>query len=103
MAPTTARKKQLGVTAKATVLILHLHPKDTVTKAYPNHTKDEKTLEIVVSGRDVCLIHHRQKLVVVFNQPPHGDVEADFECWASQCFLQVTTEGKKKTFFIKKL
>ena len=82
MEPTTARKKQLGVAAKATVLVSCLHPKDKVTKAYPNHTKDETTLEMVVSGRDVCPIHRKQKSVVVFNQPPHGDVEVGFECWA---------------------
>ena len=79
MAPTATRKKQLGVAAKATVLVLHLHPKDKVMKAYPNHTKDERTSEIVVSGRDVHLIHHEQKSVVVFNHPSHGDVEVGFE------------------------
>ena len=99
MAPSATRKKQLGVTAKATVLILHLHPKDKVMKAYPNHTKDERTLEIDVSGRDVCLICCEQKSVVVFNHPPHGDVEAGFECWVIQCFVQVTTEGNKEDFF----
>ena len=99
MAPTAARKKQLGVTEKATVLILHLHSKDKVMKAYPNHTKDERTLEMVISGRDVHLICHKQKLVVVFNHPPHGDVEAGFECWVIQCFIQVTTEGNKEDLF----
>ena len=99
MAPTAARKKQLGVTEKATVLILHLHSKDKVIKAYPDHTKDERTLEMVVSGRDVHLICHKQKLVVVFNHPPHGDVEAGFECWVIQCFIQVTTEGNKEDLF----
>ena len=98
MAPTAARKKQLGVAAKATVLVLCFHPKDKVTKAYPNHTKDERTLEIVVSGRDMHLIHCKQNLMVVFNHPPHGDVEAGFECWALQCFIQVTTEESKEDF-----
>ena len=99
MAPTAARKKQLGVAAEATVLISHLNSKDEVTKAYPNHTKDEWTLEIVVSGRDVHLICCEQKSVVVFNHLPHGDVEAGHECWAIQCFIQVTTEGNKEDCF----
>ena len=103
MAPTATRKKQLGVTAKATVLILHLHPKDKVTKAYPNHTKDERTLEIVVSGRDVCPICRKQKSVAVFNHPPHGDVEVGFECWVIQCFIQVTTEGNREDFFYEEV
>ena len=97
MTPTTARKKQLVVTAKATVLVLCLHPNDKVMKAYPNHTKDERTLEIVVSVRDI-LICCKQKSVVVFNHLPHGDVEVGFECWAIQCFIQVTTEGNKEDF-----
>ena len=68
-------------------------------KAYPNHTKDERTLEIVVSGRGMHPICCKQKSVVVFNHPPHGDVEAGFECWVIQCFIQVTTEGNKEDFF----
>ena len=103
MAPTAARKKQLGVAAKATVLILCLHPKDKVTKAYPNHTKDERTLEMVVSGRDMHLICHEQKSVAVFNHLPYGDVEAGFECWVIQCFVQVTTEGNKDDFLDQKV
>ena len=99
MAPTATRKKQLGVTAKATVLVLILHPKDKVTKAYPNHTKDERRVEIVVSGRDVHPICCEQKSAVVFNHPPHGDVEVGFECWVIQHFIQVTTEGNKEDFF----
>ena len=47
----------------------------------------------------MCLICHEQKSVVVFNHPPHGDVEADFECWAIQCLIQVTTKGNKADFF----
>ena len=75
MAPTATRKKQLGVAAKAIVLIWCHHFMDKVMKAYPNLTKDEGTLEIVVSGRDMCPIHHEQKSVVVINHLLHGDVE----------------------------
>ena len=99
MAPTAATKNRLGVSAKATVLISHLHPKDKVTKAYPNSTKDERTLEIVVSGREMCPICHESKFVVIFNHLPHGDVEEAFECWAIQCFVQVTTKGRQEDFF----
>ena len=99
MAPTAATKKHLGVSAKATVLVLHLHPKDKVMKAYPNSTKDERTLEIVVSGREMRPIHHESKFVVIFNHPPHGDVEEAFECQVIQCFVQVTTKGRQEDFF----
>ena len=99
MAPTAASKKRLGVSAKATVLVSRLHPKDKVTKAYPNSTKDERTLEIVVSGREMRPIRRESKFVVIFNHPPHGDVEEAFECWAIQRFVQVTTEGRQEDFF----
>ena len=99
MAPTAASKKRLSVSAKATVLVSRLHPKDKVTKAYPNSTKDERTLEIVVSGREMRPIRRESKFVVIFNHPPHGDVEEAFECWAIQRFVQVTTEGRQEDFF----
>ena len=78
MAPTAATKKRLGVSAKPTVLVSCLHPKDKVTKAYLNATKDERTLEIVVSGREMCPICRESKFVIIFNHPPHGDVEEAF-------------------------
>ena len=99
MAPTAASKKRLGVSAKATVLVSCLHLKNKVTKAYPKSTKDERTLEIVVSGREMRLICRESKFVIIFNHPPHGDVEEAFECWAIQCFVQVTTEGRQEEFF----
>ena len=101
MAPTAATEKHLGVSAKATVLALHVHLKDKVIKAYPNSTKDERTLEIVVSGREMCPIHHQSKFVVLFSHPPHGDVEEAFECWVIQHFVQVTTKGRQEDFLIK--
>ena len=99
MAPTAATKKRLGVSAKATVLVLRLHPKDKIMKAYPNSTKDERMLEIVVSGREIRPIRRESKFVILFNHPPHGDVEEAFECWAIQCFIQVTTEGRQEDIF----
>ena len=68
-------------------------------KSYLNSTKDERTLEIVVSGREMHPIRHESKFVILFNHPPHGDVEEAFECWAIQCFVQVTTEGRQEDFF----
>ena len=37
--------------------------------------------------------------MVIFNDLPHGDVEAGFEYFVIQCFVQVTTEGNKEAFF----
>ena len=68
-------------------------------KAYPNSTKDERTLEIVVSGREMCPICRKSNFVILFNHPPHGDVEEVFECWVIQCFVQVITEGRQEDVF----
>ena len=84
MAPTVTTKKRLGVGAKATVLVSRLHPKDKVTQAYPNSTKDERSVEIVVLDRGSHPIRRESKLVVVFNHPPHGDLQEGFECWTIQ-------------------
>ena len=43
--------------------------------------------------------HRESKFAVLFNHPPHGDVEEAFECWAIQRFIQVTTEGRQEDFF----
>ena len=43
-------------------------------KAYPNSTKDERTLEIAVSGREMRPIRRESKFVIIFDHSPHGDV-----------------------------
>ena len=99
MAPTVATKKRLGVGAKATVLVSCLHPKDKVTQAYPNSTKDERSVEIVVLDRGSRPIRHESKLVVVFNHPPHGDLQEGFECWTIQRLVKVVSEGNEEDLF----
>ena len=99
MAPTVATKKRLRVGAKATVLVSRLHPKDKVTQAYPNCTKDERSVEIVVLDRGRRPISHESKLVVVFNHPPHGDLQEGFECWTIQQFVKVVSEGNEEDLF----
>ena len=99
MAPSASKKLRLGIGAKATVLVSRLHPKDKVTKAYPNFTKGERTVQIVVSAKGTRPIRRDPKGVVIFNHPSHGDVQEDFECWAIERFVCVTTEGDKEGFF----
>ena len=99
MACTATRKKQLGITVKVTVLVSQLHPKDKVTRAYPNATKDERTVEMAVSAQGTCPICQEPKGVIIFNHPVHGDVEVAFECWTIECFVKVTMEGNEEDFF----
>ena len=56
-------------------------------------------MEIVLSGTEMRPIRRESKFVVIFNHLPHGDVEEAFECWAIQCIVQVTTEGRQEDFF----
>ena len=41
-------KLQLGVGAKATILVSHMHPKNMISRAYPNYMKMDKIEELVV-------------------------------------------------------
>ena len=87
------------LSSQHTVLVSRLHPKDKVTQAYPNSTKDERSVEIVVLDRGSHPIHRESKLVVVFNHPPHGDLQEGFECWTIQRFVKVVSEGNEEDLF----
>ena len=41
----------LGIIAKAMILVSHLHPKDVITKAYPNYSKSDKVEGLVVVSK----------------------------------------------------
>ena len=90
---------QLGVGVKATILVSHLHPKDTITKAYPNYSKSNKVQGLVVLLEGPKPIHHEEKVVVVFWHPPKDQQAEEFDCWALHQFVHVTEEGDKSTFF----
>ena len=60
---------RLGVSAKVTVLVSRLHPKNLISKAYVNHTKADKVEGLVVVSEGPKLIRHEEKLVVIFCHP----------------------------------
>ena len=63
-------KLRLGVSAKATILVSHMHPKDMILRAYPNYMKMDKIKGLVVvleTSKQIC---HEGKVVVVFHHPP---------------------------------
>ena len=73
---------QLGISAKVSILVSRLHPKNLISKAYANYTKTDKAEGLVVVSEGPKSIHHEEKVVVVFCHPPKGDLTKESECWA---------------------
>ena len=89
-------KLQLGVSAKATILVSYMHPKDVILRAYPNYVKMDKVEGLVVvleTSKPIC---HEEKVVVVFHHPPNADQTEEFDCWMLHWFVYVTEEGPKE-------
>ena len=57
---------RLGVRAKAMILVSHLHLKNLISKAYPNHTKTGEAEGLIIVSEGPKPIHHEEKVVVVF-------------------------------------
>ena len=90
---------QLGVSAKVTVSVSHLHPKNLISKAYINHTKADKVEGLVVVSEGPKLIHHEKKLVVIFHHPPKDQQTEEFDCWTIRRFAHVIEEGEESGLF----
>ena len=90
---------QLGVGAKVTVLVSHLHPKNLISKAYVNHTKANKVEGLVVVPEGLKLIRREEKLVVIFRHPPKDQQTEEFDCWTIHHFAHVTEEGEESGLF----
>ena len=92
-------KLQLGISVKVCVLVSCLHPKDVISKAYPNYTKADKAEGLVVASEGTKLICHEEKVVVVFCHPPKHQQTQEFDCWSLHCFVHVTEEGDESGLF----
>ena len=91
---------QLGVSVKVTVLVSRLHPKNLISNAYVNRNKANKIEGLVVVSEGPMLIHHEEKLVVVFRHPPKDQQTEEFACWTIHHFAQVTEEGEESGPFV---
>ena len=86
---------------RATVMILVscMHPKDVISKVYPNYTKTDKIEGLIVVSEGPKLLCHEEKVVVVFchththTHTPKDPQTEEFNCWAIHQFLHVTEEG----------
>ena len=87
---------RLGIGAKVTILVSRLHPKDVISKAYPNYTKNDKVHVVSEGPRS---IRREEKTVVVFTHPPREQQTVPFECWAIHRFAHVTEEGDESGVF----
>ena len=90
---------RLGIGAKVTILVSRLHPKDVISKAYPNYTKNDKVHGLVVVSEGPRLIRREEKTVVVFTHPPREQQTVPFDCWAIHRFAHVTEEGDESGVF----
>ena len=88
----------LGIGAKVTILVSRLHPKDVISKAYPNYTKNDKIHGLVVVSEGPRSIHREEKVVVVFTHPPREQQMVPFDCWAIHRFAHVTEEGMNQGY-----
>ena len=92
-------KLQLGISAEAMILLSRMHPKNLISKAYPNQTKADKAEGLIVVSEGLKLIRHEEKVVVVFRHPPKDQQTEEFECWALHRFIHVTEEGDEAGLF----
>ena len=89
----------LGISAKVSILISTLHPKNLISKAYTNYTKTNKAEGLVVVSKGPKSICLEEKVVVIFHHPPKGELTEEFKCWAIHHFAHVTEEGNEKDLF----
>ena len=92
-------KLQLGVSAKANILVSRMHPKNVILRAYPNYVKTDKIEGLVVVVEAPKPICHEDKVVVVFSHPRKGDQAEEFDCWVLHQFVHVTEERSEEGLF----
>ena len=90
---------QLGISAKVSISVSRLHPKNLISKAYVNYTKTDKAEGLVVVSEGPKSICQEEKVIVVFRHPPKGDLMEEFECWAIHHFAHITEEGNEEDVF----
>ena len=90
---------RLGISAKVSILVSRLHPKNLISKAYVNYTKTNKAEGLVVVSKGPKLICREEKVIVIFRHPPKGNLMEEFECWVIHRFAHVIEEGNEEDVF----
>ena len=91
---------QVGIGAKVSILVSRLHPKNLISKAYANYTKNDKAERLVVVSEGPKSIRQEEKVIIIFRHPPKGDLTEEFKCWAIHRFAHVTEEGNEEDVFM---
>ena len=89
----------LGISAKVSILVSRLHPKNLISTEYVNYTKTDKPEGLVVVSEGPKSIRWEEKVVIVFCHPPKGNLMEEFECWAIHRFAHITEEGNEEDVF----
>ena len=89
----------LGISAKVSILVSRLHPKNLISKAYANYTKTNKAEGLVVVSEGPKSILQEEKVVIIFFHPPKGELTEEFECWVIHHFAHITEEGNEEDLF----
>ena len=87
-------KQWLGISAKVWVLVSRLHPKNVISKAYPNYTKANKAEGLIVASKGPKPIRHEEKVVVVFCHPPNTNRKKNS---IVGCYIALFMSQKKAT------
>ena len=90
---------QLGISAKVSILVSRLHPKNLISKAYANYTKTDKAEGLVAVSEGSKSIRQEEKVIIIFRHPPKGEWTEEFECWAIHRFAHVMEEGNEEDVF----
>ena len=89
----------LGISAKESILVSRLHPKNLISKAYANYTKTGKAEGLVVVSEGPKSICREDKVVIVFRHPPKGNLMEEVECWAIHRFTHIMEEENEEDVF----
>ena len=91
---------QLGISAKVSILVSRLHPKNLISKAYANYTKSDKAEGLVVVSKGPKSICQEEKVIIIFRHPPKGNLMEEFKCWAIHHFAHVMEKGNEEDVFM---
>ena len=90
-----AKKKQLGVGAKCSVLIKYLHPSPTLAERFQNTGPADRLHVLLVTGRGEKAINRAKKAVILFRHDDFPNVEL----YCCPKFAKVAVEGPASQFF----
>ena len=87
---------RLGISAKVSILVSRLHPKNLISKVYVNYTKTDKTEGLVVVSKGPKSIHQEEKVIIIFHLPSKGELTKSLSAGQSIALPMSQKKGMKK-------